>query len=1087
MKRYLGLLLVCLLLAASFRAVAAEDGTVLYVAPGGTGNGTLQAPFGSVQQAIEVARQVSGSVTVLLEEGNYFQTQPITLTEQDKDLIISAQPGKEVRLTGGCALPYSGFTPVTDSEILSRIVSQRGRQSVMQISLPDYGITDYGEIKVQGFLSSNRSGYAPTLTYQDSLLPIACYPNGSTGYLSTTSILKDGSTSTAVMGGLKEIQYQINDDRFQYWTEAEDVWALAYLCHDWADTTVPATFDFSTGTVTSYVGGTYYAKTGRRVKFFNLLEELDDPGEWYLDRTSGILYLIPPENISAQDVLQFTSYEKNLVTAQNCENVTFRRIHFSGTRSYGAYASGTDGLVFEQCTFSAIGNAAVFLNKCWRSGLRDCSLHDLGSWGIYMNQCGDRSNLIPGECFAENCEFEKFSQYRRTYSPAVHMFEDVGNTVSHCEFHDAPHFAIRYDSNDNVIEYSEFYNLCQETADTGAIYSGRYWNTRGNEIRYNYFHDLHKGPVATGYGLHGVYLDDAHSSTNVHHNIFYNVSSVSLMGGGRDNAFTNNLMVDCDASLTFDARCTTWMAWGEGSGIRVNTDKVQNWQTSAAWSKYPHLQNLYEDEPQYPKYNILENNILLHTPAFQINRYVSQYGTVRNNVATDNSGVVADYQGGDYSPSLQAAELTGLAAFTEIPLDQIGVIRRVTSLEREPEDQVRQTLLYSENFIGYRAQESNGSVESNGGGVSLTAATVEEEGSYSIPRTRMTKEVSVPVTPGRSYRVSLFNRFSPLQEDPSLTLQMLNGLVFDQQDFSYRANEADWKQVQNGEFYYNPAQSQQGSDWSAVYSFDQAMTLKKLFFMVHIPNQIESEDVWGGGIRYTLESWRITEQTVYHEIKMNYRDGGTVEYTNQDLDGGNAYRNAPAEPGGIALAEHGTSPELTITPEEGWQLTSVKTMDGRILQYHSQSPVTLTISDVSQSGTVDLVFDQVEAYSKEPGVAEHSAYVFGGETMEYENDEGETVSGPVCYAYTSLNNYPYSRDSESGFLLSLKGSTAKPLRLPIYDSEGEMLSASPLMQFGIKLYGQAIRQGKDYLLVPYVREGEKETTGAPIAVETGEE
>ena len=35
---------------------------------------------------------------------------------------------------------------------------------------------------------------------------------------------------------------------------------------------------------------------------FNLLEEIDMPGEWYLDRSTGILYLYPPSNLRQASV-----------------------------------------------------------------------------------------------------------------------------------------------------------------------------------------------------------------------------------------------------------------------------------------------------------------------------------------------------------------------------------------------------------------------------------------------------------------------------------------------------------------------------------------------------------------------------------------------------------------------------------------------------------------------------------------------------------------------------------------------------------------------------------------------------------------
>ncbi|MBE7043204.1 MAG: hypothetical protein E7399_06905, partial [Ruminococcaceae bacterium] len=727
MKRIVMMVLAFLLLLPIHPIAAA--GNVFTVAVDGSGD------YKTIHEAVNAARLLGTSCQIYVREGTYSFSNSLSFSEIDRDITITAANGEKVVFTGGTSIPYRLFEPVTDESVLSRIVMESGRKSILQLKLSRVGITDYGEIKIQGFLGGNNMGYAPTLTFEGKQLPIACYPNGTENYLMSTEVLEDGSQNPAVLGNLREIKIKINSDRYRYWTQAKDVWSLAYLCHDWADSTVPASFDFDTGVVSSYVGTNYYVKVNRRIKFFNLLEEMDSPGEWYVDKEKGILYLIPPEGAKEGDSLIYTSFNKDLVSIVKSHNITFQGITFTGTRARGVYMNQADGILFENCEFSSIGNAAVYLNACYRCGVRDSYFHDLGSWGVYMNRCGDRTNLIPGECFVENSEFERFSQYKRTYSPAVHMFEDVGNWVSHCEFHDAPHFAIRYDSNDNIIEYSEFYDLCQETADTGAVYTGRYWNTRGNEVRYNYFHDLYLGRTPTA-GLYGVYLDDAHSSTAVHHNVFYKVSTVALMGGGRNNTFTDNLIVDCGANLIFDARCTTWMDWEEGSNIRKNTDKVVGWQTSEVWSKYPNLQNLYEDEEQYPKYNLIQNNISVNTPDFKINQYVTQYGIVSDNVLTDNTNVVKDYQNGDFSPSEQAASIAGLSRFDSIPLEEIGVQRKVKISSSSPRDYEKLKVVYLEDFSNYQNNEINGTVQNGVDYVNLYAAIQNTNSNYQLPPTR---------------------------------------------------------------------------------------------------------------------------------------------------------------------------------------------------------------------------------------------------------------------------------------------------------------------------------------------------------------
>ena len=672
MKRILSVTLAMLLLAATFGTAAfaeAKPAAFLYVATEGSdaNNGSQSAPFATVKAAVEAARGIEGTVVINLREGAYKAEESVSLTAQDQDLVIRAYPGETVSINGGVSIPFSDFQAVTDETVLGRIIDKNARTKIQSVNLKDYGVEDYGQVKINGFLSSDELGYASTLSYNDTMLTIAEYPNGDE-YLYTGKILKDGKDAETVKGGLVEIQYQLKDSqRYKKWTNADDIWAFAFIVHDWADATVPAAFDFETGVVTSYTAKNYWPVSDRRVKFFNLLEELDAPGEWYLDRNTGDLYIYAPEGIKPSETLVFNSYEKPFFTVEGSKNITFEGIRFAGTRARGIDVKNADGIVVNNCEMTNIGDSAVWFESCVNSGVENSYLHDLGSWGVYLYRCGDKQTLTPGSCFVTNNEIRTFSQYKRTYSPAIHMFEDVGNTVSHNEIHDAPHFAIRYDSNDAIIEYNDFYDVCQDTADCGAVYTGRYWNTWGNQIRYNYFHDMKMINTTTGMKVWAVYLDDQHSQTDVTGNVFYNVEYVALMGGGRNNSFTNNVMIDCPNPLRFDSRGLTW---GQ-EGITNNTNKV-DWHTDVWAEKYPELVNLMEDEPRVPKYNVLSGNVLYNTPEFNLDEAVVENGTVENNITITDKKAFVDYAQKNFALSENSSIYQKLPDFEPIPFDQIG-------------------------------------------------------------------------------------------------------------------------------------------------------------------------------------------------------------------------------------------------------------------------------------------------------------------------------------------------------------------------------------------------------------------------------
>ena len=47
--------------------------------------------------------------------------------------------------------------------------------------------------------------------------------------------------------------------------------------------------------------GLYSFRKGQRFYFLNVLEELDQPGEWFLDRKTGVLYFWPPAPLTRPD------------------------------------------------------------------------------------------------------------------------------------------------------------------------------------------------------------------------------------------------------------------------------------------------------------------------------------------------------------------------------------------------------------------------------------------------------------------------------------------------------------------------------------------------------------------------------------------------------------------------------------------------------------------------------------------------------------------------------------------------------------------------------------------------------------------
>ncbi|HEX2952288.1 MAG TPA: right-handed parallel beta-helix repeat-containing protein, partial [Armatimonadota bacterium] len=522
----------------------------LYISPKGNdaGDGSKYHPFLTLERARDVIRAIkqhgalpTGGVTVWLRGGVYARTQSFTLTTEDSGTasapINYRAYGKEsVVLTGGKRI--ANWTPVTDQAVLARLGS--GAQGkVLQADLQALGITDFGKLTSRGF-SRPISPAHLELYCNNERMVLARWPND--GFSKIAAVPKADGTrevNPQATGNLQQ-GFFYADDRPARWQSLDDIWVHGYWMYDWANSYEQlATLDTKTHLITTKKPcGIYGFRPNQRIYFVNVLEELDTPGEYYLDRKTGLLYFWPPTPVQQADC-DVTLLEQPLISLHDTSFVSFQRLTVEYVRGKAIEITGGTHDVIGGCTVRHIGNWAVMVNGGTQHLVVGCDIYDTGDGGISLSG-GDRKTLLSADLAAVNNHIHHFGQWSRCYQPAV-MVTGVGNRVAHNVIHDGPHNAIQLGGNDHVIEYNEISRVCLETGDVGAFYMGRDWTQRGNIIRYNYFHDT--GGV--GMGSMAVYLDDCTSGTTVFGNIFYRTTRAAFIGGGCDNVVENNIFVEC--------------------------------------------------------------------------------------------------------------------------------------------------------------------------------------------------------------------------------------------------------------------------------------------------------------------------------------------------------------------------------------------------------------------------------------------------------------------------------------------------------------------------------------------------------------
>ena len=589
----------------------------LYIAPNGNDawSGTRSepnadksdGPFATLEGARDALRKLrkegrlpDEGVTVEMRAGTYELARPFELTKEDSGTAASpiryqARKDEEVRISGGRVI--TGFTPVTDPAVLARI-DEGARGHVLQADLKRAGVTDLGEVKPAPNWTYCEAGLE--VFFQDKPMTLARWPNE--GFAKIADVVGGAPHRIHGVPGDKLGIFVYEGDRPKRWVGEKNIILDGYWFWDWANQRQRIeTIDTEKRIITLALPlHDYGYRKGQWYFALNLLPELDAPGEWYLDRESGLLYFWPPAPIEQGNVM--VSVLPTLVNMKDVSHVTLAGMIFEGARGTAInIAQGTQAQI-EGCTIRNDGSWAVNVGGGSKHAVIGCDIYATGDGGISMSG-GDRKTLTPAEHLADNNHIHHYSRIGRIYKPAI-MMNGVGIHASHNLIHNAPHMAMGFGGNEHVIEYNEIHSVCYESNDAGAIYTGRDWTFRGNVLRYNYMHHL---CGFQGRGCNGIYLDDQMSSAQIYGNLFYKTIRPAFIGGGRDCTIENNIFVDCNPALHIDARGLGW-AKGGFEGM-VNSLKSLPYKSEPWASRYPKLVNILDEDPMAPKNNLVARNI----------------------------------------------------------------------------------------------------------------------------------------------------------------------------------------------------------------------------------------------------------------------------------------------------------------------------------------------------------------------------------------------------------------------------------------------------------------------------------------------
>lgn len=591
---------MCLIVAAlcvmmCVRA-GAQEALTIHIAPDGNDawSGRLpeanaagtDGPLRTILSARQAVREVradgwEGPVRVILRGGVYEVAEPLTFTRADGGteagpVAYEAAEGEEVVLRGGRAV--SGWRP--------------WRDGIFQADLRAQGLED---------------AFFHQLFFRGKRQVVARHPNRDPQRPRTGGFIYVEARGPVAA---EQFVYEEGTIPFDEWEDISQaqVWTVFGLGWNFALTPV-LDVDTARRIITTPRVRRPYEPLNR---FFiqNVLGALDEPGEWFHDRKTGMLYFRPPEgevadgevvvpvvddiirvvgalpyphgylNVAYKGAREDFPPDPDAPAEAPVEHLTFRGLRLEVARQSGISLRGAAHCRVEGCSVTNVGGVGINLgavanaheevgnphleppegysggvggggqNVLFNDPCRNCVVtgNDVRSVGADGIFLYGTGNVADNNHVYDTGLFDKDSA-------GINLWGE-GNVARRNAVHDVPRNAVFLKGIGNIVELNEIRHTMLETCDGGAVrMCQRNLHLRGNVIRHNRIVDT------TGYGYvrggrkflspyysWGVYLDDFTCGTTVEGNLIVRTGRGGVMlHGGSDNVVVNNIIVDAGA------------------------------------------------------------------------------------------------------------------------------------------------------------------------------------------------------------------------------------------------------------------------------------------------------------------------------------------------------------------------------------------------------------------------------------------------------------------------------------------------------------------------------------------------------------
>ena len=548
-------------------------------------------PVASLQRAIGAVRfmkitKPNQQYRIEIRGGIYYHIQPVLMYKEDSGLennpiVISAYHGEKPVISGG--MEITNFQAVKNDEI-NRLLPEETRDKILQAKIDRF---PYYKLEL-----NNKDERFFELFYKGEPLRLSRYPRNA--FLEIAEV-KISPKDTGIVFSDPDVNFLKNE---------KDLYCHGYWGQVWYDDYQKVkNIDIAVRSVSFLPPQSRYGYVKeQRFYFTNVISKITEPGDYAFDGATKTVYVYPKETDTSYRIT--APVVPNVMKLCDASWIEFRGITFEESVSHSVVVSRGSHIAFDSCSFRNISLEAIQAEDVSYFTVTNSSFKNLGAGGVEIHG-GDRAHLVSAHNVIDNNEFHEFSRLIRTHTPAIQVI-GVGALVSHNVIYNASYTGIYFEGNDNIIEYNELYNLGFETGIGGAIYTWGNQTFLGNEIRYNFIHNVHGHG---GYSFRGIHVDGFVSGVSIHHNVFSSCQQGVLIEGGSYNTIGNNIFYQCDRAVTVEQvfnRSHEEQAESLRRHFKVFAGNDSLWK-----NKYPIIRTIISDTLYLPVGNLFEHNIVV--------------------------------------------------------------------------------------------------------------------------------------------------------------------------------------------------------------------------------------------------------------------------------------------------------------------------------------------------------------------------------------------------------------------------------------------------------------------------------------------